>query len=62
MVYMFWSSNVTNVLGVLFDSKLQWTNHVAKSITKANRRLKVYKLLRKFFITKELIKLSINNN
>ena len=43
-----------NVLGVLFDSKLQWANHVQNAITHANGTLNPIKLLRKFFPKCEL--------
>ena len=34
------SSNTMNVLGVIFDSKLQWCSQVANSVRKANSALK----------------------
>ena len=43
------SSNTTNVLGVIFDSKLQWSNQVANSIRKADSALHAIKLIRGFF-------------
>jgi hypothetical protein len=43
------SKNEINVLGVLFDSKLQWSNHVSKVSTKANKVLNAIKLIRKCF-------------
>ena len=47
-----------NVLGVLFDAKLQWIQHVALTITKANRALNAIKLIKKYFNKKELLSLS----
>jgi hypothetical protein len=44
-----------NVLGVIFDLKLQWNEHVAKAITKSNYSLNGLKLIRKYFSTKELV-------
>jgi hypothetical protein len=35
-------------LSVLFDSQLQWTNHISKVILKADRSLYAIKLIRKF--------------
>ena len=50
-----------NVLGVIFDSKLQWSEHVAKAVQKSNRSLNALKIIRKFFNTKELIALVTSN-
>ena len=36
------SETVMNVLGVLFDSKLTWSNHVSKQINKANKASSSY--------------------
>ena len=38
-----------NVLGVIFDSKLNWASHVSKQINKANQALHAIKLIKKFF-------------
>ena len=43
------SRNVINVLGVTFDSKLQWSEHIYKTISKANGALNAFKLIRRFF-------------
>ena len=43
------SSSTMNVLGVIFDSKLQWSNQVANSIRKANAALHAIKLIKTFF-------------
>ena len=50
-----------NVLGVLFDSKLQWSPHINKSINKANKALNAIKIIRKKFTTAELIKIVTSN-
>ena len=42
------SKNVINVLGVTFDSRLQWSEQVSKTISKANRALFAIKLIRRF--------------
>jgi hypothetical protein len=49
------------VLGVLFDSKLSWSNHVSKQINKANKALHAIKLIRKYFNNKELLTLLTSN-
>jgi hypothetical protein len=46
-----------NVLGVIFDFKLQWTEQVAKAILKSNQSLNPLKMICKYFNMKELIKL-----
>ena len=38
-----------NVLGVTFDSKLNWSSHIAKAIAKAKKALYGLRLLRKYF-------------
>jgi hypothetical protein len=43
-----------NVLGVIFDSKLQWSAQVSKTILKANRALHAIKLIKTFFTQYEL--------
>ena len=50
-----------NVLGVIFDSKLQWSDHVANTILKASRSLNALKMIRKYFTTKELLSLVTSN-
>ena len=48
------SKKEINVLGVLFDSKLNWNSHVANSICKAKKSLYALRLLRKFFNDQEM--------
>ena len=55
------SQNSMNVLGVEFDSKLNWTPHVNKTIIKANKTLYAIKLIRKYFTNKELLGLLTSN-
>ena len=43
-----------NVLGVVFDCKLNWNAHVAMAISKAKRALFALRLLRKFFTDQEM--------
>ena len=42
------------MLGVTFDSKLNWHTHVAKAITKAKKALFAQRLLKKHFNNKEM--------
>ena len=43
-----------NVLGVIFDSKLQWNDHIAHTIKKANSALHCIKLIKNYFTAEEL--------
>ena len=40
-----------NILGVLFDQKLQWVDQVAHCILKSSKALNAIRLVRKFFTT-----------
>ncbi len=48
------SLDFINVLGVLFDSKLQWSAHISKTILKANRALCAIRLIKNYFTKDEL--------
>ena len=50
-----------NVLGVIFDQKLQWTDHVSYCISKSSKALCAIRLIRKFFSTTELLQLITSN-
>ena len=41
-----------NVLGIIFDSKLNWAKHVAKQTNKAYSALHAIKLIQSFFLPK----------
>ena len=43
-----------NVLGVTFDSKLQWGAHISKTIKKANTALHAIRLIKNYFTPVEL--------
>ena len=43
------SKSEINVLGVLFDSKLTWANHLSKQINKCNKASHAIKLIQKYF-------------
>ena len=49
------------MLGVIFDSKLQWADHIAQTITKSLSALNAIRLIRKFFTQKELFQLITSN-
>ena len=48
------SKNEMNVLGVIFDSKLNWNSHVASAISKSRKSLFALRLLRKYFNDNEM--------
>ena len=50
-----------NVLGVTFDSKMQWSEQVANTIKKANKSLIAIKLISKYFRTHEITNLITSN-
>ena len=38
-----------NVLGVIFDQKMQWSDHIAYTVLKSNNALNAVRLLKKHF-------------
>ena len=42
-----------NVLGVQFDSKLSWSEHVNKTINKAKRTHHAINLIKKYFVSNQ---------
>ena len=55
------SKNEINVLGVTFDSKLQWCSQVSRAIKGANKSLQAIRLIRKYFTTYEIVQLLTSN-
>jgi hypothetical protein len=55
------SSKMINVLGVIFDQKLQWSDHIAHCITKSSKALTAIRLIKNNFTTKELLQLITSN-
>ena len=43
-----------NVLGVIFDSKLNWTDHVAHAIKKSNKSLCALRIIKRYFKPSEM--------
>ena len=50
-----------NVLGVIFDSKLQWGDQVALSSTKAIKAINAIRLIKRYFTKSELLQLVTAN-
>ena len=55
------SKSSINVLGVLFDSKLNWQSHVEQTITKAKKSLHAIRIIKKYFNKNELLQLVTSN-
>ena len=55
------SEKSINVLGVIFDQKLQWHDYISFSISKSIKALNAIRLIRKFFTTKELLQIVTSN-
>ena len=55
------SKKQMNVLGVIFDSKLNWQPHVSNAISKSKRALHAIYLIRKHFNKAELLQLITSN-
>ena len=55
------SNKSINILGVLFDSKLQWAEHIAHSIKRSMKALNAIRLIKKFFTKRELLGLITSN-
>ena len=55
------SQSTINVLGVIFDSKLQWAPQVSHCVTKSLNALNAIKLIKRFFKRDELLQLVTSN-
>ena len=55
------SSKTINVLGVLFDQKLNWQPHVQKAIKKSKQALQAIRLIRPFLTKNELLNIIRSN-
>ena len=55
------SKTSINVLGVIFDQKLQWSEHISQCINKSSKALNAIRLIRRFFTTKELLQIVTSN-
>ena len=55
------SSCTINVLGVLFDQKLQWSEHISLCTSKSSKALTAVRMIKKYFTTKELLQIVTSN-
>ena len=51
------SKKTINVLGIIFDSKLQWSDQVANASSKALKALNAIKIIKRYFNKRELLQL-----
>ena len=50
-----------NVLGIIFDSKLNWQLQAQNAVTKSTKSLQAIRLIKNYFTKDELLKLSVSN-
>jgi hypothetical protein len=55
------SKSKMNVLGLTFDSRLQWGPQISRTIKSANSSLQAIRIIKKFFTTTEIIQLLTSN-
>ena len=55
------SKKPINVLGVIFDSKLQWSDHISHSIKRLMNALNAIQIIKSFFTKPELLDLATSN-
>ena len=55
------SNNKINILGVIFDSKMQWSDHIVHAIKRATCALNAIRLIRNFFTKGELLQWIASN-
>ena len=55
------SKRVINILGVTFDSKLQWSDQVAQASNKATKAINTIRLIKKYFTKSDLLHLITAN-
>ena len=55
------SKKVINILGVSFDSKLQWCSHIAATSNKALKALNAIRIIKKKINKKEILELVTTN-
>lgn len=55
------SKKVINVLGMTFDSKLNWSQQVSRAIKSSNTSLQAIRMIRKYFTTSEIKTLLTSN-
>ena len=55
------SNRTINILGVIFDSKLSWADHVSHAIKRSNKALNAIRLIKRYFSKRELLALVTSN-
>jgi hypothetical protein len=52
------TTNTIKILGIIFDSRLDWTAYILHATTKARRTMQAIRILRKFFNIDELLQIA----
>ena len=60
-MYYVISKHSINVLGVQFDSKLNWVEHISLALLKTNKSLNAIRLIKRFFTCGELLQIVTSN-
>ena len=55
------SNRTIYVLGVIFDSKLTWADHISHATKRSNRALSAIRIIKRFFSKTELLGLVTSN-
>ena len=55
------SKSTINILGVIFDAKLQWSDHISHAIKRSMNALNAIRLIRRYFKKEELLSLVTSN-
>ena len=55
------SNKTINILGVIFDSKLTWADHISHAIKCSITALNAIRIIKRFFTKKELLSLVTSN-
>ena len=55
------SNKTINILGVIFDSKLTWVDHISHAIKRSITALNAIRIIKRFFTKKELLSLVTSN-
>ena len=55
------SNKTIKVLGVIFDLKLQWIDHISHALKRSTKVLNAIRLIRKIFNQRELLDLITSN-
>ena len=55
------SNRTKNILGVIFDLKLTWADHISHAVKRSIKALNAIRIIKRFFTKKELLSLVTSN-